>query len=240
MNRAFRWMHKWLGLLLAVQFVLWMASGLAMSLLDHDAVQGHTHRAEKKISTLAWPRGLLSPGQVISASAMPVRSIETAWLLDRPVYRLTTSQGMQLVSAVDGATLELDEATAKRIATGDYVGEGIAQAGVLLTTPNTESRGHAGPVWRFDFSDADDTTVYVSAVDGRVLAHRNRTWRWFDVAWMLHIMDYGKREDFNNPLVIMAAGGGVWIALTGLWLLLSGLRWRSRAVAAQVPVPSDR
>ena len=239
MNRAFRWMHKWFGLLLAVQFVLWMASGLAMSLLDHDAVQGHVHRAEKDTSTPAWPRGLVSPRQVISASALPVQSVETVWLLDVPAYRLTTSRGVQLVSAVDGATLELDEATAKRIATGDYVGDGIAQAGVRLAMPNTESRGHAGPVWRFDFGDAEDTTVYVSAVDGRVLAHRNRTWRWFDVAWMLHIMDYGKREDFNNPLVIMAAGGGVWIALTGLWLLLSGLRWRSRVMAARVPAPSD-
>jgi Na+-transporting NADH:ubiquinone oxidoreductase subunit F len=239
MNRAFRWMHKWLGLLLAVQFVLWMASGLAMSLLDHDAVQGHAHRAEKKPNMPAWPRGLLSPDQVIAASALPVQSIETAWLLDRPVYRLTTNQGLHVVSAVDGAAMELDEAAAKRIATSDYVGDGIAQPGVRLAIPNTEARGHVGPVWRFDFSDANDTTVYVSAVDGRVLAHRNRTWRWFDVAWMLHIMDYGKREDFNNPLVIMAAGGGVWIALTGLWLLLSGLRWRSRPAAARAPVPSE-
>ena len=239
MNRAFRWMHKWLGLLLAVQFVLWMASGLAMSLLDHDAVQGHGHRAEKETLTPVWPQGLLSAAQVLSASTLPVQSIETAWLLDRPVYRLITNQGVQLVSAVDGATLELDESAAKQIATSDYVGDGIAQAGVRLATPNTESRGHVGPVWRFDFSDAEDTTVYVSAVDGRVLAHRNRTWRWFDVAWMLHIMDYGKREDFNNPLVIMAAGGGVWIALTGLWLLLTGVRWRSRVAAARVPVPSD-
>ena len=40
-----RKLHKWVGLLIALQFVLWLASGLVMSLLDHDSVQGHEHKA---------------------------------------------------------------------------------------------------------------------------------------------------------------------------------------------------
>ena len=35
-----RTIHKWVGLLIGLQFVLWLASGLMMSLLDHDQVQG--------------------------------------------------------------------------------------------------------------------------------------------------------------------------------------------------------
>lgn len=229
MNRAFRWMHRWLGLLLAVQFVLWMASGLAMSLLDHEAVQGHTHQAPPKPDARTWPRGLLSPATVMAGSERPVLNLETAWLLERPAYRVTTDAGVRLLDARSGANLEVDATTARRIASLDYVGPAAAAAPVLLARADTEARGHAGPIWRVDFPDGDDTTLYVSASDGRLLERRNRTWRWFDIAWMLHIMDYTGREDFNNPLVVMAAGGGVWIALTGLWLLVSSLRLRAAA-----------
>jgi Na(+)-translocating NADH:ubiquinone oxidoreductase F subunit len=79
-------------------------------------------------------------------------------------------------------------------------------------------------VWRVDFSDADETSVYVSSVSGAVLEHRNSTWRLFDIFWMLHIMDYSERTNFNNPLLVSSAVGGLWMALTGVWLLLTSFR----------------
>ncbi|HJU39942.1 MAG TPA: 2Fe-2S iron-sulfur cluster binding domain-containing protein, partial [Tahibacter sp.] len=85
---------------------------------------------------------------------------------------------------------------------------------------------HAAPIWRVDFADADATTLYVSGRDGAILERRNDAWRWFDVVWMLHIMDYTGRQDFNNPLVILFAAGGLWIALSGVWLLATSLRLR--------------
>jgi len=87
-----------------------------------------------------------------------------------------------------------------------------------------EVRGHEGAIWRVPFQDGDATTLYVSAQDGRILERRNDSWRVFDFVWMLHIMDYTGRQDFNNPLVIMAASGGLWIALSGFWLLVTSFR----------------
>ncbi|MDP0971870.1 hypothetical protein Q6294_33595, partial [Klebsiella pneumoniae] len=71
-------------------------------------------------------------------------------------------------------------------------------------------------------------------LQGDVLEHRNKTWRLFDFFWMLHIMDYSGRQDFNNPLVVSAAVGGFWLALSGIWLLFTSFsladfipkRWR--------------
>ena len=34
MNHWMRKLHKWVGLLIAIQFLLWMGSGVVMSLLD--------------------------------------------------------------------------------------------------------------------------------------------------------------------------------------------------------------
>src|SRR3546814_8614414 len=87
-----------------------------------------------------------------------------------------------------------------------------------MTVATLEVRDHEAPIWRVPFEDGEGTTLYVSGQDGRVLERRNDTWRIFDFVWMLHIMDYTGRQDFNNPLVIMAGSGGLWIALSGFWL----------------------
>jgi ferredoxin len=66
-----------------------------------------------------------------------------------------------------------------------------------------------------------DTSLYISAADGQVLERRNNHWRVSDFFWMLHIMDYAGRSNFNNALVITVALIAIWLGLSGL-MLLSG------------------
>lgn len=108
--------------------------------------------------------------------------------------------------------------------------EGAAGSPERPARPTSELRGHVGPIWRVAFRDADHTTLHISAWDGQILERRNRSWRLFDVFWMLHIMDYGKRENFNTPPppVIVAASGGLWITLSGVWLLVTSFRLVAR------------
>jgi len=235
MNRWMRKLHKWFGLVLAVQFVLWMASGLIMSLLDHDKVQGHHHRSDALKQATAWPAGSLSPADVLTrSSARTLRSVEAFWLLGRPVYRLSDDASTWLVDAKNGRRVSVDSATALVVAKADYVGRGRAGTPELMPAPNLEVRGHSAPIWRVAFDDGDSTTLYVSGQDGNILERRNNTWRLFDIVWMLHIMDYSDRDDFNNPLVVTAAAGGLWIALTGAWLLVASLRMRKSSTRRRV------
>lgn len=67
--------------------------------------------------------------------------------------------------------------------------------------------------------DAEDTRLYVSPDEGRIVARRTERWRIFDFFWMLHIMDYEERTDFNNPLVIFASVIGLIAAFSGVALL---------------------
>lgn len=219
-----RKLHKWVGLLITLQFTLWMGSGLVMSLLDRDAREGHHHRAQHEHKP--WPAGLLSPSQVLATAKQPVQMIETAWVLERPVYRLTDKKRSWLVDAADGQPVVVDAALALALARADYVGNGNAGVPERLDAPTLEVRGHPAPIWRVDFSDEDNTTLYVSGQDGRILERRNDSWRLWDIAWMLHIMDYTGRQDFNNPLVIVMSSAGLWIALSGFWLLVASLHWR--------------
>ncbi|MGH8063508.1 MAG: 2Fe-2S iron-sulfur cluster-binding protein, partial [Pseudoxanthomonas sp.] len=129
----------------------------------------------------------------------------------------------RLADALSGMPIDIDAPLASRLAQASYNGPGKAQAPLLLEH-TMEVRDHEGRLWRVDFKDEQETTVYLSAQTGEVLEHRNRTWRLFDMVWMLHIMDYTGRKNFNNPLVITAGIGGLWLALTGIWLLITSFR----------------
>lgn len=234
MTPILRKLHKWVGLLVGLQFLLWLASGLVMSLFDHHVVAGQAHRAPAKPAA-AWPSGLMAPTAVLAAAKQPVESLESHWLAQVPAYRLKNSEGAWLVDARSGKALPVSANHALDVARADYQGKGKPGTPQLQKEPTLETRKHQGPSWRVDFSDDDATTIYVSAEDGRILERRNSTWRLFDIAWMLHIMDYSGREDFNNSLVVMAAVGGLWMALTGIWLLCTSVRLHEFVPARWLP-----
>ncbi|MBN8488801.1 MAG: 2Fe-2S iron-sulfur cluster binding domain-containing protein [Burkholderiales bacterium] len=213
--------HRWLGLLIGLQLVVWMLSGLMMSLFDSDVVKGKPFRAPAP-AIVAWPADTLPISQLLHQLNLSAGNVSSAWLLDEPIYKLSVGKEQRLYSARDGRQLHIDAALAQRIAISSYRGPG--QAGQAELVPRSlETRAHEGMVWRVPFSDAEDTTVYLRE-DGTVLVHRNATWRLFDIFWMLHIMDYVGRADFNNALVVTMAIGGLWLALSGTWLLFTSFR----------------
>lgn len=213
--------HRWLGLLIGLQLVVWMLSGLMMSLFDSGEVKGKAFRAPAP-ARVAWPTDTLPVGQLLQQLNLSAGDVSSGWLLDEPIYKLSIGKEKRLYSARDGRALVVDAALAQRIAISSYRGPG--QAGQAELVPRSlETRAYEGKVWRVPFSDAEDTTVYLRE-DGTVLEHRNATWRLFDIFWMLHIMDYVGRADFNNALVVTAAIGGLWLALSGTWLLFTSFR----------------
>src|SRR3546814_16929963 len=76
------------------------------------------------------------------------------------------------------------------------------------------------PMWRVEFADNSESTLYLSPQTGELIAKRHDLWRWFDFLWMFHIMDYEERADVNNTLLRVAASLGLLFALSGVWLLI--------------------
>jgi Na+-transporting NADH:ubiquinone oxidoreductase subunit F len=231
MTRTMRTVHKWVALVLALQFVAWMVSGLALSLIDYHAAAGEPHRRAAATDARAWPAHVLSPGQVVAASRERVQRLESTWLGERPAYKLVNDDRTRLVDAATGQPVVIDAALVRALAQADYQGDAVAAAPERLAEAPREAIEHDAPLWRVRFADDVDTALYLSAVDGRILERRNTQSRWFDVFWMLHTMDYSGRGDFNHPLVIASAAGGLFAALTGIWLLVALLRRKPRAFA---------
>jgi uncharacterized iron-regulated membrane protein len=225
-RRLVRKVHRWLGLLIAIQVLCWILGGLVMSALRLDAVRGEHLVAKHPPLALDARAPLLPIGDVLQAHAeADITVVTLTTLLGQPVYRLETGAGPELVNAVDGRTLSpLPEEIARAVALADYAGTGALQGVAWIDTPDLEYRGRDLPLWRARFDDERDTTLYISPATGQVVARRNDLWRIFDFVWMLHIMDYQEREDFNHPLLVATAATALLFVLSGLVMLFFSFR----------------
>lgn len=217
-----RWLHKWFGLVLGLQFLLWAASGATMALLDHHEVSGE--HAVLPVAQIAAPADPLPLAAVAERVGAPILKLQLKPLFDTYVYEATTPQGVRLLNAASGAPIAVDAAKGRELAVARYSGDAAVKSVERVEKTTLETRDLALPVWRVEFADEDRTTLLVSAETGEVLAAKNNTWRLWDIAWMLHIMDYGERQSFNHPLVITLGSGAAWLALSGLILLFRSFR----------------
>ena len=221
-----RRLHRWVALVVALQVLVWTASGLMFAWLDQGLVAGEG-LAQPPVSTaLPAAADLLEPAQLPLETSTPVvRALELREVDGRWVYRVETAAGVRLLRASDGMGIPIDAAVARRLAASHYRGEGRLRTVKLHATETLETR-KLGPTWEAAFDDASNTRLYFSNADGALVAVRTDAWRLKDLFWMLHTMDYRGRDDFNNPLVMVAGTAAAWVGLTGLWLLARVMRPR--------------
>jgi uncharacterized iron-regulated membrane protein len=224
LKRALLSIHKWIGLVVGIQIVIWMLSGAVMSIFPIERVRGED-KITKQEPVLLDGVGTLAPlDTIIAASGGKAVSATLTTLAGDPVYEVKNAEGATaLIDARTANVLSpIPEALARRIAEADFIGDAAAVSAELVTEEGGDYRGRL-PAWRVQFADDDNTRIYVAANDGRVSARRNGTWRIYDFFWMLHIMDYETREDFNTPLLILASLLGLAVAFTGIPLLWWGI-----------------
>ncbi len=209
--------HKWLGLLIGVQVVIWSVSGLYMTVVHIDTIRGnHLVRMKSPASTVA--SRLSDP--LALASINGANGIKLVFVRDRPAYALQTERGEKLIDASNGsALLPLSESEVRAIARATYTGtEPIAFARLITSIPG-EIRGRKPPLWRVEFAHWNKPTLYFSPSTGELVSRRHELWRVFDFVWMLHIMDYDERENVNNTLLRVFTWGALLMASSGIWLL---------------------
>ena len=218
--RVLRIIHKWLGLIVGLQLLLWTVSGLVFAMLDHEDAAGENSVRALPVAVLEPDVRLVEPAAWLGDYAgSELVDISLMHRLDRWIYRVRFADRVELRQAGDGTRFVIEEAIIRRLATATYAGTGTLRTVSFRATPVLEARG-AGPVWQAAFDDADQTSLYFSAEDGRLVAARNDVWRFFDFFWMLHTMDYRGRDDFNNPLVILFSTGALWLGISGALLLI--------------------
>ena len=222
-----RRLHKWIAWVIGLQALLWMVSGLYMTAIDIDTIHGD-HLARSDASSLSVSASLVDLDALASRYG-GITSFRLKRLLGREVYELHHAKGVALVDARTGKDLgALDEARIRDLARSYYTGVAPVRSVEKLAKAPAEVSNRPAPLWRVEFADRNETTLYVST-NGDLLAKRHDLWRWFDIFWMLHIMDYDERSDANNALLRISSAVGLLFAITGVWLLFYSFKRRRAA-----------
>lgn len=209
--------HKWLGLFIGLQVVIWSLSGVYMTVVHIDTIHGD-HLIREAASQSIDAGALQDP--LALAAQEKATGIRLAWIDERPIYVTEGPSGERAFAATSSAPLDLPKEQAIRaLASSYYTGSGPIASAKLITEVPFEIRGRTPPLWRVEFDHWNRPTFYFSSVTGELLSRRHELWRVFDFVWMLHIMDYDERENVNNQLLRAFTWGAVLMALSGIWLL---------------------
>lgn len=215
-----RKLHKWLTLLIGAQLIVWLVTGTLISFIDQVEVSGNKTRQSVPVQRSGDPQEALFPTHKLSIAPELIRSIALTRILQRPVYRIEQDGRTSLFDASTGSEFRIDKRKAEAIARESYKGDGEITGSELIELGSDEVRDFVGPIWRVNTNDSLATRVYVSPDDGRVLAHRNSQWKLVDFLLMLHFMDYAREDSFNNWQIITVGFGTLWIAISGVLLVL--------------------
>lgn len=192
-----RRVHRFLGVFIGIQFLFWTISGLYFSWTDIDEIHGDHFHQDQMIHLIA--SSLVEPGSL--DSTLEITSLELRFVTHQAYYWVN---GEQLFNAQTGESKpNITEEDAKKIAKTYIKGDfGIRKVEYLTETgSHHEYRGRPLPAWVIQFDHPENLIAYIDAKSGNFERLRHRSWRWFDVLWMFHTMDYAGRDNFNNLLL---------------------------------------
>ena len=231
--------HRWLALIISLQLLAWSVGGFTFSILDIDNVHGDWERNFDPPPQIDWSAVRFTPAEAVERLADTrvagevVARVGLRTVDGRPAYEVLNAELLP-IAVVDAAsgevTRRINPTQAGRAALSDFVPLAeLIHVRLIESDPPLEFRGKPLPAYRVVLDHPKQPHIYVSAVTGDVVTRRNRPWRIFDFFWMLHIMDYRQRDDFNHPLLTGMSILAILTSASGLllWTLLLKRRGRS-------------
>jgi uncharacterized iron-regulated membrane protein len=211
--------HRYLGLFLGVQFLMWTISGLYFSWTDIDEIHGDQFKnlnyQPKAFSNLLSPTSLTISGGI--------KTIELRDLNNAPFYWVNNSKLFDARNGSLKANITKEEAL---YVAENYMKESLEVSAIDKideTDKHHEYRKKLLPAYVISYKSDEAIKAYVSIIDGKFQTVRHRDWRWFDFLWMTHTMDYQGRDDFNTIILRVFSVLGLITVLSGflLWFISS-------------------
>lgn len=224
--RIASFVHKWLALLIGLQVVFWVVSGLFFTIFPIERVRSENLVRPKDplvidTAKLALPASLRGPGDELP-TRLTIERRESGQVI-------VAEFGAAPPALYDAATLQrlspLSAEDARAVAGSHITLTSEPTITSLVTEGTAEYRG-ALPAWRVQFAEGG-LAVYVAQNTGAVTARRSDLWRAYDTLWALHIMDWRNHEDFNHPLIIIVTAITLLSVIAGIVLVPYRIRFRA-------------
>ncbi|MGB0495829.1 MAG: hypothetical protein ACPGJI_05680 [Kangiellaceae bacterium] len=242
-----RKLHKWLALIVGLQIFLWGISGLYMTVIDLDIIHGD--HLVKELPAEVISLDSVNPLSQIalkefnaSDTSHALTDISLKNIAGNPYYQLDAKRQRILIDAQTSLKPKaVSKAEILKQIELIYAGQDELMSVELLDRYPSEIGGRNKGVWRAEFDDLFNSTLYFEVSTGRLISKRSDLWRIFDFFWMLHIMDYQTREDIENKLFRLFAILSLIFTFLAWWLLylrLKNLTKLSEAIKAKKEAPS--
>jgi uncharacterized iron-regulated membrane protein len=210
--------HKWLGLIVALQLVVWTSTGLFFACFKLTDVRGE-HLAHEMPMDMRRAKYSLTEALRSVAEDAPT-SVQMRSIAGEPAWEIRAEIGVFLVSAETLAVMSpIDEDLARRIAVSSWQSPQRLAGIELIDHPPPES-GLRVAAWVARFEGDGHPTLYINAINGELGPARTDLWRTYDFFYGLHLMDYADHENAHSPWMIALAVLAVSTVLFGIALLV--------------------
>ena len=181
-----RKIHRWAGLILGIQIMLWFFSGFMMSLMPIDEVRGdHLLKVTDTPSIDLSQLDLTALAQRVN---QPVTAIKIKSWLRRSVAEVQTADQIHMFALPELTALTpINQSQLERILAEQLKPEYRIESVHLLDHVPNEARGRKAPLYQVQISGDESPVIYVSQQNGEIVAKRTDRWRLFDFLWMLHL-----------------------------------------------------
>ena len=211
--------HRYLGIFLGIQFLMWTISGMYFSWTDIDEIHGDQFKNEEPKQTAF--SDLLGTGQL--DSKQPIQSLELLEIAEEPYYWINEAKlyNAKTGEEKEGITKEEAQEVAQRYILPELKIAAIKR--IEEVGDHHEYRGRPLPAYEISYETPQNLKAYVAVENGAFQTVRHRDWRWFDFLWMTHTMDYDTRDNFNTLLLRSFSLLGLITVLSGfvLWYISS-------------------
>ncbi|WP_119967857.1 PepSY domain-containing protein [Shewanella japonica] len=230
-----RWLrvgHYWLGGIVGVQLLIWLGTGIYFNITPHESLKGKLYfKTPPQLEKQSFIVNELLPLASILARVKSVEQVSLITLNQRAVYVLDEKvqryphdcQQQTLIDALSGEKMMIDAHLAELLAKHTYTGRGKVIQTQKMTAPFDEWPEECNPLWQVSIDDDVSTRIYVNAVNGRVVGHKNDQTELADFMFKLHFMDYLHQGSFNNPFSWLFGLMMLTLSLTGLYWVIENM-----------------
>src|SRR5262245_28149515 len=218
--------HRYLGVAVGILMLMWFASGIVMIYVPFPAISQKQHF--RALPSIDWSTCCDFAAQPYGDND-PIRTAQIETIAGEPILKVQLEGGVgRIGSLAPGApVIDVDEPKLRAIAIGAssrIIGEGAQ--GAIAESIDRDQWTVAGefdahrPLFRFKFTDPEQTYLYISSSTAEVVLWTTATqrfWNWFGAIphWF-----YITALRANGPLWLQAM---IWTSILGAFLTVIGL-----------------
>ena len=209
--------HKYLSLAISIQLLLWTISGIYFAFNKIELIRGEQYLLEQEISEVSLDE---------IRKTFNAQNLGILKRLDQWIIRVEDGSGAYYTDLNGNKLTSLTKEQVKLAVKRQTSLTPVNVTRITSSSEGSEFRGRELPLFKVTTSSEDEVNIYVDAVSGEVKAIRSDSWRWWDLLWSLHIMDYTERENIDNFLLKIFSILALISSLSGITLFFLGLKKR--------------